>query len=111
MTRVARKFQLFFICFPFVTFLGTILITHHPPSRGGVVRFNFSFLLIVFSNIHRKGHNMIDTELRRMLTNSVGDQKIILQNIIQGIANLQTELKALKIENKALKAALEEKNG
>jgi hypothetical protein len=54
---------------------------------------------------------MIDTELRRMLTNSVGDQKIILQNIIQGIANLQTELKALKIENKALKAALEEKNG
>lgn len=48
------------------------------------------------------------TELRRMLTNAVGDQKIILQNILQSISNQENEIRTLKAENRSLKEELEQ---
>jgi hypothetical protein len=50
------------------------------------------------------------TELRRMLTNAVGDQKVIIQNILQDISKVENEIRTLRAENKSLKEELENKS-
>jgi hypothetical protein len=53
---------------------------------------------------------MVDvSELRRMATNAVGDQRMVLQNMIIEINNMQNEFMRLKKENLGLKEQLDQK--
>lgn len=47
------------------------------------------------------------TELQRMTTNSDGEQRQMLRNIMQSIVLLETEVSKLRIENLKLKTNLE----
>jgi hypothetical protein len=52
---------------------------------------------------------MIDvTELKRMMTNAYGDQKVFLGNILAGINALENENRRLKKDNEKLLEQLQE---
>jgi regulator of replication initiation timing len=53
---------------------------------------------------------MIDTELRRLLTNAVGDRRDEIRSIMREVANMRAEIKALRIENNKLKKELAEQS-
>jgi cell division septum initiation protein DivIVA len=51
---------------------------------------------------------MIDTgELKRMITNSDGDIRVYLRNVVKGINALQNEVATLKAENARLQEQID----